>query len=87
MSVLGNGRPRGCVSCRQQPCAPRMSRGLFDRTPRDLGLGRRSYFLGASWDGVIVQWLAVVHDAHRPIGLSGRPALRLKAGTLSTKGT
>lgn len=64
-----------------------MSRGRFDRTPRDLGLGRRSYFLRASWDGVMVQWLAVVHDAYRPIGLPGRPALRLKAGTLSTKGT
>jgi len=66
-SGLGNGRRRGCVSCRQQPCAPRMSRGRLDRTPRNLGLGRRSHSLGASGDGMIVQWLAVVHDPHRPI--------------------
>jgi len=43
-----------------------MSRGRLDRTPRDLGLGRLSHSLGASGEGVIVQWLAVGCDPHRP---------------------
>ena len=67
MSGLCDGRRRVCVSCRQPPFAPRMSRGRLDRTPRDLGLGRRSHSLGTSRDGVIGQWSAVVRDPHRPI--------------------
>ena len=67
MSGLCDGGCRVCCSFLQQAFAPRMRRGRFERTPRDLGLGRRSHALGTSGDGVIVQWPAIVGHPHRSI--------------------